>query len=86
MYTIYRTWDIYRKKMGIMYIKNKTKTRIRTLKSREYFDSFRLYCSVCTLVVTVAMAPNGDGASVIAKVHVYDLHMYGARLLRVKID
>ena len=39
---------------------------------------------ICTFVITDDTAPNGDGASVIAMVHLQTPYSYGTRLLRVK--
>ena len=41
---------------------------------------------VCTLVITDDTAPNGDGASVIAKVHLQTANSYRSHLLRVKLS
>ena len=43
-----------------------------------------MYYIICTFVITDDTAPNGDGASVIATVHLQTPYSYGTRLLRVK--
>ena len=43
-----------------------------------------IYYIICTIAITDDTAPNGDGASVIAMVHLQTPYSYGTRLLRVK--